>query len=473
MFQLFFDDNVIEMLVEETNRYAAQHNISKLCDKYLIQRFIGILLFSGYHHVPHVKLFWSMEPTFGIPIIRQTMPRNTFLRLKSNFHIANNDTLELADKFAKVRPLFKILNDRYMQFGVWAEHLSIDETMVPYFGRHSAKMFIRGKPIRFGYKLWALCSDSGYMFQFMPYSGASDKYDKQLGLGGSVIMELLSHCEHPLQHTVHFDNFFTSHYLLCLLKERGFCASGTVRTNRIAGATLKTGKKIKGEVALKKYQADYLYDKTNDILVVRWMDNSEVTIATNYDTVEPMVNVQRYSREKKNKIGVPQPHVFSTYNRHMGGVDLHDNGVANYRIAIRGKKWWWPLWVQCLDSAVVNAWKLHCFVAASTKTKPMPQLEFKNFIVKKLLASKDSLYDDSQNENDSAPEDIYRPNNLPRVTGMHAPIKTQNRRRCIVCTPKATVFICEKCNVHVHAENCFKIFHSNKQYYIDRRQKRK
>ena len=40
----------------------------------------------------------------------------TFVQLISNFYIANNDTLELADKFAKVRPLiplFKMLNERY------------------------------------------------------------------------------------------------------------------------------------------------------------------------------------------------------------------------------------------------------------------------------------------------------------------------------------------------------------------------
>ena len=38
----------------------------------------------------------------------------------------------------------------------------------------------------------------------------------------------------------------------------------------------------------------------------------------------------------------------------------------------------------CLDSAVVNTWKLHCFVAASTKSKPMSQLDFKNIIAKTL-----------------------------------------------------------------------------------------
>ena len=32
--------------------------------------------------------------------------------------------------------------------------IAIDESMVPYFGNHSAKQFTRGKPIRFGYKCW-------------------------------------------------------------------------------------------------------------------------------------------------------------------------------------------------------------------------------------------------------------------------------------------------------------------------------
>lgn len=28
--------------------------------------------------------------------------------------------------------------------------LSVDEQMIPYFGRHSCKMYMKGKPVRFG-----------------------------------------------------------------------------------------------------------------------------------------------------------------------------------------------------------------------------------------------------------------------------------------------------------------------------------
>lgn len=55
--------------------------------------------------------------------------------------------------------------------------------------------------------------------------------------------------------------------------------------------------------------------------------------------------------------------LLENYNKGMGGVDFHDNAVQNYRVNIRAKKWYWPLWLSVLNSSIVNAWKLHCSVA--------------------------------------------------------------------------------------------------------------
>nr|CAH7746854.1 unnamed protein product [Callosobruchus chinensis] len=49
-----------------------------------------------------------------------------------------------------------MINEKNMQFGIFSHNLSIDEEMVTYFGRHSCKMFMKGKPIRFGFKLRCL-----------------------------------------------------------------------------------------------------------------------------------------------------------------------------------------------------------------------------------------------------------------------------------------------------------------------------
>ena len=43
------------------------------------------------------------------------------------------------NKCAKILPIYDILNTNIWQFGVFHELLSVDESMVPYFGRHGAK----------------------------------------------------------------------------------------------------------------------------------------------------------------------------------------------------------------------------------------------------------------------------------------------------------------------------------------------
>ena len=97
------------------------------------------------------------------------MSRKRFEDIKKFIHFADNDNLTVGDKFAKIRPLQNKVNASLQQLGFFEKNLSIDEQMVPYFGKHSAKMFIRGKPIRFGYKNWVLASSDGYPYKFETY----------------------------------------------------------------------------------------------------------------------------------------------------------------------------------------------------------------------------------------------------------------------------------------------------------------
>lgn len=60
LFYLFFDDELLHMIVEQTNIYA----------------FVGFLFFTGYHKIPEWKLCWSKDPSFGVEIISNAFPRN-------------------------------------------------------------------------------------------------------------------------------------------------------------------------------------------------------------------------------------------------------------------------------------------------------------------------------------------------------------------------------------------------------------
>ncbi|XP_035206798.1 piggyBac transposable element-derived protein 3-like [Stegodyphus dumicola] len=211
--------------------------------------------------------------------------------------------------------------------------------IVRYYGHHTLKQFIKSKskPIRFGYKLWALCSNDGYCYNFALYCGKETNTSEsdKLPLGTKVVLNLQSIVEDPKSHRVYFDNFFTSHALLKKLKELKFRASGTIRANRTEKCPIMDDKKMS-----KKERGFYdsKFDTTNKILVVKWKDNKCVSLATNFDTIMPLSSVQRWSVEKKEKVKVNQPHAISSYTSFMGGVDLHDWLLEKHSIAIRGKK---------------------------------------------------------------------------------------------------------------------------------------
>ena len=102
--------------------------------------------------------------------------------------------------------------------------MSIDEQMIPYRGHHLERMFMKSKPIRFGYKAWTLASSDGYMYAFDLYTGKSNKKktsDGSLGLSRNVVVDLLQIVEKKY-YAVYFANFFASFDLLAYLNDVGY-----------------------------------------------------------------------------------------------------------------------------------------------------------------------------------------------------------------------------------------------------------
>ena len=65
------------------------------------------------------------------------------------------------------------LKQKFLQFGAvfGPRKVSIDEYMIPYFGRHPKQGFIRGKPIRWGYKARVAALTSGRVFKLGVHEG--------------------------------------------------------------------------------------------------------------------------------------------------------------------------------------------------------------------------------------------------------------------------------------------------------------
>jgi hypothetical protein len=61
---------------------------------------------------------------------------------------------------------------------------------------------------------------------------------------------------------------------------------------------------------------------------------------------------------KRVKIQVECPSVIQKYNMHMGGVDRFDENVDHFRVGMRSKKQWSPLFAFGIDAVCQNAWHL-------------------------------------------------------------------------------------------------------------------
>ena len=125
-------------------------------------------------------------------IVASLFTRNRSLDVLQYLHLADKNNLNPSDKFSKVNPLFKMINESCRQNFIPERNVSIDESMVPYYGRHGCKQYIQNKPVKFGYKLWVAATPLGHAIQFYPYARKDDNYNKDIGPGGSVVMTLMS-----------------------------------------------------------------------------------------------------------------------------------------------------------------------------------------------------------------------------------------------------------------------------------------
>ena len=104
--------------------------------------------------------------------------------------------------------------------------------MVPYFGKHGAKQYIHGKPIKFGFKLWIIATPLRYCIQFRPYTGKDSilqtygyEYEKiGLGLGASVVANFVGKLVmQTSNYHIVMDNYFASPALLRYFECNGIC----------------------------------------------------------------------------------------------------------------------------------------------------------------------------------------------------------------------------------------------------------
>ena len=102
-------------------------------------------------------------------------------------------------------------------------------------------------------------------------------------LGTHVVKNALKIYKNPKDHSVYFGNFFSSYSLICKLATKGFTATDTIGNDRIMKCCLVDIKKLK-----KNKRGSFYFMSDGNMEIVRWNDNSVVTIETNAYAVQPI-----------------------------------------------------------------------------------------------------------------------------------------------------------------------------------------
>ena len=256
-----------------------------------------------------------------------------------------------------------------------------------------------------------------------------------LGLGGSVIVDLMDALPKGFPHHVTFDNFFTSLRLIDYLTSIDISATGTVRQNRIEGCPITPAKVLEKK---DRGTFDYKHDGNSNAIVVSWKDNSVVTLVSNTVGIEPVGTASRWSKQERAKIQVPEPRIVKYYNSTMGGVDRSDQNIAVYRIAIRSKKWWWALFAHTIDLVLQNGWLLYRQTPSAIET-PLDLLGFKRDVVRVLLMRHKQIRTSNARFGKRAPIDRRVPREVRFDKISHYSANMETQRRCVVCGKKHNV----------------------------------
>lgn len=451
-FKIFYTGAFIEEIVEQSNLYAVQSKKPLETHQEEVSALLGILIIMGFNVRPSQKKYWSADPNFHCARVANVFSRRRFLQLLRFIHFNDNTRMPRRgtpnyDKLYKIRPMLDHFKQVFRDTFTPGRSLAVDESMVAFTGRSSLKQYMPMKPIKRGFKIWALaCSETGYLHAFEVYQGKSDANDEHT-LGERVVLNLAEDFRGK-GNCLYFDNFFCTIPLMEKLARMELFGCGTIRQNRkyFPKESLKLDKTI------SMGQSDFVM--SGDVSICKWKDRGTkcVTVCSNMHNGSGIGNVLRTSKIGSREV-VPCPESIVDYNKFMGGVDRFDQRMATYNIAWKSRRWWMKLFFYFTDAAIVNTYILYLETLKRTnpRKKPLSHLQFRSKLADQLIVQFTSR------------KRRGPPTTVDPLHGVgHLPEKTSSRR-CRQCakrgTQKRSSVQCKKCEVALCVE-CFVPYHT-------------
>ncbi|KAE9521286.1 hypothetical protein AGLY_018305 [Aphis glycines] len=327
-FFLLFDDDFINLLVDETNSYAEKEFLRighypssristwKPTNKDEMLTFLALIIHTGTIKLNRLNDYWKKHHLFNITCFSNYMSRDRFLVIMRCFHFAPNidDQAQPLDRMYKVRPLIDYFNNKMNTIYYPKRELSLDESMVLWRGRLVFWQYIQNKRHKYGIKLYMLTEPAGLVIKFAIYTGVFDDMGGQ-GHASKVVLHLMSE-KLENGHSLYMDNFYNSFDLATSLIQKNTYCTGTLRINRKnTPVEVKQAKLKKGE-NIARY--------SNGVVIGKWRDKREVA----YISTEFKNNLVVSTNKRGHNKTKPEPIV--NYNKFMSGIDRQNQMQSYY-----------------------------------------------------------------------------------------------------------------------------------------------
>ena len=109
-FRMIFYDEIIDLILEQTNLYGTQNPPPVWCEwepvtRDAVHSFLGVLILTGLKKLPMLRDYWSRDPLLGCPEIVESWPLRKFLGVLHCMHLNDNSNSTRSTWLTSYRPI--------------------------------------------------------------------------------------------------------------------------------------------------------------------------------------------------------------------------------------------------------------------------------------------------------------------------------------------------------------------------------
>lgn len=435
-FRILFNGPVIDIVVRYTNIEAQKHNASwKVTDRMEILAFCGLLLAAGVDRSSkrcYKEFFGRLR---GMPLFKACMSKRRFSHLLRMIRFDDRDTRSVRrarDKLAPIRDLFDLFVKNLKKSYLPGPNVTVDEQLVPFYGRCAFKQYIPSKPDKYGLKIFWVCdSKTWYPLNASVYLGRERSGSaRRVNIAYDIVKEL---CEpyYRTNRNVTFDNFFTSYELAQDLRMHGLTCVGTVRKNKA--------------FIPPQFQANRRREVNSNLFGYRKI----ATLVSHVPRKNKIVNFLStlHHNGEVNEEGKSNINLF--YNETKSGVDVLDMLCHTYSAQRKTKRWPFAFFMNLLNVAGIAAFVIYRNVNGLEGTAVKTQRKrFLMTLCEELTydhIKRRSLIGLDTSNRETIASVLHVPLNEPS-TSSQLP-RPRTKKRCFLCPTKNDCKVKQMCDI--------------------------